>query len=87
MRYGSLDHPLFDSLRRRLWLKVITRAVDEAEGISLEQSNYRTRKHMIHDAKVWLTNSSHGLLTVCKLAEVRMEDVLEEYRGKYGVVK
>ena len=73
-----------DARYRRLWLSVIHRAVEEAEGVNCFRYAPGLTRSSTYRARKWLTTDTRSLRAVCRFAEVDVEKLLRVYRGKYG---
>jgi hypothetical protein len=70
-------------LERELWLKVIRRAQEEAEGQQLYTGD---TEHMQYMAARWLCTRSRSFLEVCEYAgldDVKIERLLHRNRQRY----
>lgn len=71
---------------RVLWLKVIRRAQEEADGMYASWSGEDPEKLKRH-ARKWLTHPSRGFCLVCEMAGFSWDQtkrLMEEMRRRYG---
>jgi hypothetical protein len=67
---------------RRLWMRVLVRAREDAEGLNLV--NGVDRKRLRIRGRIWLTVKSIDLEDVCEMSGVSLERVISKFRKKYG---
>lgn len=79
----------YEAKFRELWLTVIQRAQEEAEGnYMFEYGNQAKMKLVQRRAKKWLTRETKSFYKVCELAGLSCDEaqaLLEVNKRKYGV--
>lgn len=76
-----------DAVYRRLWLTVVLRAVEEAEGVNCLTDRRTTKLGLKRAARKWLRHDTPELRYVCMLAGVDVDKLLAMYGGKYATGK
>ena len=70
-------------LYRRLWLNVLLRAKEDADGLDLMFDNQRDTRMVRGMGKFYLTRESWDLRLVCEWAGVDMKKLIEVNRRRY----
>lgn len=78
------------ALLRRLWLNVILRAKEDAEGRDLMYDNAGEARHLQREGRQWLTGdcmleewNRWDLEKVCEMAGVRVEELVRISKERY----